>query len=186
MPEGYSGKSNWETSGMAERNFSMVEYLNRRAEDWQPTLAFSSKTPGDWSLWQAEALERLRQLLGEYPESVDMNAEVVHSVERDGLVRERVVFDSESGMSVPCVLLKLPDIPNDGSAPAILCCHGHGPHGKEPLVGNPSTEGLRDDMVLHPPQKDNYAEQMARRGFVTLSPDLRRAMRTAQTSRYTE
>jgi len=159
---------------MAGRNFSMVEYFNRRAEDWVPSLSFTGTGAGnsipEWRLWQAEASKKLTELLGEYPQAVDMNAEVIYSVPQDGLVRERVVFDSEEGMSVPCTLLKLSTAKNDGSSPAILCCHGHGPYGKEPVTGNASSEGLRANIAFH---NYNYAEQMARRGFVTLSPDLR-------------
>ncbi|MCH8870976.1 MAG: acetylxylan esterase [Chloroflexi bacterium] len=157
---------------MAERNFSMVEYFNRRAKDWRPELSFdgAGDTLTDWKRWQSAASDKLNELLGAYPLPVDMNAEVEYSVQRNGLIRERVVFDSEEGMSVPCTLLKLPTVDGDGSTPAILCCHGHGPYGKEPVVGNTSSEGLRASIALH---NYNYAEQMALRGFVTLSPDLR-------------
>ena len=151
-----------EIESMAERNFSMVDYFNRRAEDWRPALSFDGPGNGermgnpatDWVRWQAEASRKLTQLLGEFPEPVEMNAEVVYSVLQNGLVRERVVFDSEAGMSVPCTLLKLPEVPSDDSAPAILCCHGHGPFGKEPVTGNASSDGLRASIAFH---NYNYA-----------------------------
>ena len=155
---------------MARRNFSMVEYFNRRAESWSPRLAFRGDTKPDWEAWQSQALEKLLDLLGGFPAPVEPASEVLYSIEDNGLIRERVVFDSEEFMSVPCVLLKPAEMPNDGTAPAILCSHGHGPFGKEPVAGNASSEGLRANMARH---NYNYAEQMARRGFVTISPDLR-------------
>ena len=94
----------------------------------------------------------------------------LYSIEDDGLIRERVVFDSEEHMSVPCVVLRPAGMPSDGGAPAILCSHGHGPFGKEPVAGNRSSSALRSNLERH---NYNYAEQMARRGFVTISPDLR-------------
>lgn len=155
---------------MARRNFSMVEYFKRRAECWTPHLAFQGGTKSDWESWRGPALEKLLELLGDFPEPVDPATEVLYSIEDDGLIRERVVFDSEEYMSVPCVVLKPADLPNDGTAPAILCSHGHGPFGKEPVAGNASSEDLRANLERH---NYNYAEQLARRGFLTISPDLR-------------
>ena len=155
---------------MARRNFSMIEYFNRRAESWTPRLAFRGDTKSDWEAWRGQALEKLLELLGEFPEPVEPASEVLYSIEDNGLIRERVLFDSEEFMSVPCVVLKPADMPDAGTAPAILCSHGHGPFGKEPVAGNASSEGLRSNMARH---NYNYAEQMARRGFVTISPDLR-------------
>jgi hypothetical protein len=52
--------------------------------------------------------------------------------------------------------------------PALLCCHGHGPFGKEPVMGNDSSPELRDNIERH-----NYAygHKMAREGFVTFAID---------------
>ena len=155
---------------MARRNFSMIDYFNRRAESWAPRLAFRGETAADWLEWRAVAQAKLLELLGEFPEPVDLAPEVIYSVEEDGIIRERLVFDSEEHMSVPCVLLKPAGMPRNGSAPAILCSHGHGPFGKEPVAGNASSAPLRENMARH---NYNYAEQMARRGYLTISPDLR-------------
>lgn len=155
---------------MANRKFSMIEYFNSRAENWLPELSFSGSDANDWEQWRERALAKLLELLGEFPEPVDLNAEVIYSIEDAGLIRERVVFDSEEHMSVPCVVLKPIDMPNDGTGPAILCSHGHGPFGKEPVAGNATSGALRDNIARH---NYSYAEQMARRGFLTISPDLR-------------
>ena len=155
---------------MARRNFSMIEYFNRRAKDWKPLLSFDGETKDDWRRWRAKAIRKLRELLGEFPEKVDLNAEVVCSVEEDGIIRERVVFDSEEYMSVPCVVLKPADMPNDRKGRAIVCSHGHGPFGKEPVAGNATTPQLAANIRQH---NYNYGEQMARRGFLTICPDLR-------------
>ena len=155
---------------MARRNFSMVEYFKRRANDWTPSLSFEGETVADWEAWQYEALARLVELLGDFPKRVALDPEVIYAVEDDGIIRERVIFDSEEHMSVPCVALRPAAMRPDGTAPAILCSHGHGPYGKEPVVGNASSEGLRVNIARH---NYNYAEQMARRGFLTISPDLR-------------
>ena len=155
---------------MANRNFSMIEYFNRRSKDWKPALHFDGHTPCDWQTWRERALPKLLELLGEFPRKVDLNAEVVYAVEEDGLIRERVIFDSEDIMSVPCAVLRPTDMPADRRGRAILCSHGHGPFGKEPVAGVCATPELRANIEKH---NYNYGEQMARCGFLTLAPDLR-------------
>ena len=155
---------------MAHRNFSMFEYFNERARDWEPELSFRGISEADWGSWRETALAKLLELLGDFPEPVDPAPDVIYSVEDRGMVRERVVFDSEAFMSVPCTVLRPIDMAPDSRAPAILTCHGHGPFGKEPVAGNASSQELRDNIAHH---NYNYGEEMARRGFLTISPDLR-------------
>ena len=44
---------------------------------------------------------------------------------------------------------------------AILCCHGHGLHGKMPVMGDESSTGKREAVQMH---NYNYGHQMARAG----------------------
>ena len=73
-------------------------------------------------------------------------------------------------MSVPAVVLRPADMKPDRSNPAIICSHGHGAYGKEPVAGNRSTPELRDNIARH---QYDYGWQMAKAGFLTISPDLR-------------
>ena len=155
---------------MAHRNFSMIDYFNRVAADHVPELSFRGTSREDWEAWHESALAKLVELLGRFPAKVDPAPDVVYSVEDDGLVRERIVIDTEQHMSMPCVLLKPVGMKADGSHPAILCSHGHGLYGKEPVAGNKTSPALRESVGG---LNYNYGEQMARRGYVTLSPDLR-------------
>ena len=155
---------------MANRNFSMIDYFNRRAKDWVPELHFRGQTKEDWHAWETEARAKFFELLGEFPPPVALAPEVVFSIEEDGLIRERVVFDTEADMSVPCVVLRPADLADDQSNRAIICSHGHGEFGKEPVAGNTSTAALRQEIADH---NYNYGERMARAGFLTLCPDLR-------------
>ena len=155
---------------MAKRNFSMVEYFNAIANEWEPLLSFKGSTQMEFEEWHVKANETFFELLGEFPEPVDLDPEIIVSIEEDGIVRERVIFDSEEHMSVPCVVLRPADMPSDGSGAAILCSHGHGPHGKEPVSGNATTP---DKAASIKAANYNYGEQMARAGYLTISPDLR-------------
>ncbi|MFH0965292.1 MAG: alpha/beta hydrolase family protein [Planctomycetota bacterium] len=155
---------------MAKRNFSMIEYFNRRAKDWAPELGFRGKTRKDWADWRRKAQRKFFELLGEFPERAPLAPEVIVSVEEDGLIRERVIFDSEEHMSVPCTVLRPAGMRADRKGAAIICSHGHGPYGKEPVAGNRSTTALAANIADH---NYNYGELLARRGYLTLSPDLR-------------
>lgn len=152
------------------RQFSMQQYWEKTTETWQPSLKFAGSSPEEWSSWREEAHERLLELLGTFPEGVPLDAEVESSVEDGGLIRERVVFNSEQFMSVPCQVLRPREMEKNRRNPAILCSHGHGRFGKDPVAGVRSTpEHVQDIEILN----YSYGEQMARAGFLTISPDLR-------------
>ena len=152
------------------RNFSMKAYWDKIAEDWQPLMRFKGRTKADWSRWYKEAYAKLLELLGEFPKKVGLQAEVESSVEDGDLIRERVVFNSEPFMSVPCQVLRPKGMKADKSNAAILCSHGHGPYGKDPVAGVKSSAAL----VAHMKEANyNYGEQMAKAGFLTICPDLR-------------
>jgi len=155
---------------MSTRNFSMQTYWEKVTENWEPLLSCKSNNQEEWEQWKSQAMEKLLELLGDFPKKVPLNAEVEYSVEDGDLIRERVVFDSEAFMSVPCQVLRPKHMKADGTNAAILCSHGHGRYGKDPVSGLVTGEGVQQDINQ---MNYNYGEQMARAGFVTISPDLR-------------
>jgi hypothetical protein len=58
----------------------------------------------------------------------------------------------------------------DGANAAILCSHGHGEFGKDTVAGMRSDPAVADHIRK---ANYNYGEQMARAGYLTISPDLR-------------
>jgi len=155
---------------MDDRNFSQYEFFKNIARNHTPKLAFRGRTKEDFQEWHAAAREKFLEILGDFPEPVDLNPMVEFCKEWKGLIRERVILDSEAGMSIPCVVLRPPDMPADGKGRAIICSHGHGAHAKEAVSGNTDDPDIVREIAAH---NYNYGEQMARRGFLTLSPDLR-------------
>lgn len=154
---------------MSQRQFSMNTYWKKTFCETSPRLSYANSGL-DFEQWEKKAREKLMELLGDFPEKVPLNAEI-ESVEDCGeYERRKVVFDSEKNMSVPCYVLVPQNIKSDSGLPAILCSHGHGAYGKEPVAGVRTLKGQRDDIEL---MNYNYAEQMAKAGFVTLVPDLR-------------
>ena len=152
-----------------DRTFTLQDYWKKIAEKHKPTLSFSTSGM-PFESWRESALDKLFELLGPFPEKVPLNPVVLYSVDRGDYIRRKVVFDVDEYMSLPAIVLIPKTARLDVKAPAILCCHGHGPYGKDPVAGITGTPDREADMAK---ANYNYAEQMAREGFVTISPDLR-------------
>ena len=157
---------------MSARNLSTHDYFVRACARVQPTHTFRGSTTADWSRWRAALLPKLRELLGAFPQPAPLRPEVVWEQRDAELIRQRVLFDTEADMSA-AALVYVPARRNaDERLPAILCAHGHGPYGKEAVMG----AGPADDaaFVAHVRQHNyDYGLQMARRGFVTCAIDWR-------------
>ena len=155
---------------MTQRNFSPLAYWRRKAAAHQPEMAFPGGDRAAWDEWFRTGQRKFRELLGPMPEKVPLNAEVESSVIDGTLVRERVVFDSEEHMSVPCQVLRPADMKGDGSHAAIVCCHGHGQFGKDSVAGIRGSNEHKAEIAVH---NYDYGRQMAEAGFLTICPDLR-------------
>ena len=150
--------------------FSMQKYWERRFEGYVPRLSFAGSTKEEWKAWKAQALPRLQDLMGDYPEKVPLRPRIEAVVEDGDLLLERVVIDTEAYASLPAWVLRRKDLPTGKRHAAILCSHGHGAFGKDPVAGFRNTPGLAADIAS---MNYDYAAQMARAGFVTMVPDLR-------------
>lgn len=145
----------------------MRKYYTALAMQHPPRLSFAAAKM-DFNHWQPLARQKLLELLGPFPEKVPLAAEQEEPVQCEGYTRIRVVFDSEEHMSVPCILLVPECASKKAPVPAILCSHGHGNFGKEPVAGIALTQRHLDDIR---DMNYDYARQMAQAGFVTLVPD---------------
>jgi len=156
------------------RNFSMKEYWLRMLDEHIPEYHFSGTTPEDFAAWHKLALPKLIELMGRMPTPAPLDAEVAYSIEDGDIIRERVVFNAEKNMAIPCHVLYPKNIKKDRSTPAILCAHGHGNgngrFGKDALVGSRGSAARCRDIDE---QNYDYAYQMAKQGFFTIAPDLR-------------
>lgn len=149
-----------ETGETRTRNFSPWAQWMSRLSAITPVDPLPEGDGTRLDEWRAACRLRLEDLLGRTPQRVPLDFEVTQSVECEGYRRDRVVFDTEDTMSVPAFLL----VPNERRTPgsAVLAVHGHG-SGKSLICGVDAPDAPGDD----------YAHQLARRGFVVLAPDLR-------------
>ena len=156
-----------------KRNLSMIEYFNRKAEIIQPRYGFSGSNKDDFINWKSALLAELKQILGQMPQPVPLNPQILSEVEEEGIVKQRILLDLEDDMSVTA-LVHIPAAARKKHCPAILCNHGHAfsPFGKDLVMGtrNDSCPEFASDIESF---NCDYGLQMAKRGYVTMAIDYR-------------
>lgn len=150
------------------RNLSIDAWFNQRAAQHQPLHRFSGTTRDDWLKWRKTLCPALIQSLGRFPIKVPLRPEVLAEWTEDGLIKQKIIFDVEEGLSATGYLFRPEQ--RIGRLPAILCCHGHGLGGKEPVMGMRSTP----ELAAHIAERNyDYGLEMAKAGFVTMAIDWR-------------
>ena len=107
-----------------------------------------------------QLLERMERVMGPLPDRSSpgpVDVQVIEDVDLGDVVRRRIAYRPEPGDLVPSYLMMPKNI--SGPTPAMMCLHQTVPIGKEEPVGLGGKPNLR------------YGIELARRGYVTLSPD---------------
>lgn len=152
---------------MTARNLSPQEMFLRMAQAHRPRHAFDPSRHHDLSLWKAVALPDVLACLGEFPEAVPANPELLVEWTDNGLRCQKWIIDVAPFISAT-LLVNYPEQPSAVTLPTIQCCHGHGPYGKDVVMGDDSEPERAGSIARH---NYNYGEQMAREGFVTYAID---------------
>ena len=153
---------------MTIRNLSPHQMFEKLALEHVPLFKFSGSTAKDFAEWKANALPKVLATLGDFPPRVPLNPQLLAEWEQDGLSKQRWIIDVGKHISATFVLNIPKELKTGEKRPAILCWHGHGPHGKDPVMGNDSSEELRASIKMH---NYDYGRQMAKAGFVTFGID---------------
>ncbi len=153
---------------MTTRNLSPQKMFEALAAQHRPHRAFKGKSKKDFDRWKSETLPDVLSTLGDFPSPVRSRPERLAQWKHGGLIRQRWIIDVQKNLSA-VLLVNIPEnLKNGETRPAVLCCHGHGPFGKEPVMGNDATPELRRAIREH---NYNYGETMARNGFITYAID---------------
>lgn len=123
------------------------------------------KSVADWSKRRAEILSGMESITGKLPgaeKRCPLDVKVDEEVDCDTYVRRHITYAAEPGGRVPAYLLVPKDLLEGKrkKAPAVLCLHG-----TNDVIGPGSIVGLGTLA------NRNYAQELAQRGFVTLSPN---------------
>jgi dienelactone hydrolase len=151
---------------------SLFEQVARLADPPRYSLSFLGDRFRSLDDFRTEARQRLLDLLAYHPRKVDPKAEVVERVERDGHVREKVLFSTGPQVRVPAYVLLPRNLKKP--APAIIDLHSHGGmflFGKEKVI-----DLGRNHPVMESYHQTNYdgrptATALVRRGYVVISID---------------
>ncbi len=147
-----------------DRNFSLWHQWNQLCSR-PPRMRLDAVSHDSWASWRASFSARLEELMGPTEPTQHARPETVDSEHLDGYRRDRIVFDTETDISVPAWLL-IPDEPNGAG---IVSIHGHGyVHGE--TVGVTGGDDSQERLERH-----NYAygARYAERGYTVINPDMR-------------
>ena len=151
---------------MTFRNLSPQQMFINLANEHQPECKFSAEN--NFSEWKAKTLPQVLKTLGEFPERVPLNPELLVEWEDTGLKKQKWIIDVSKHISATFCINYPADMVADKEYPAILCCHGHGQFGKLPVMGNGTNSGIVSDINS---MNYNYGHQMAQAGFITFAID---------------
>lgn len=151
---------------MNDRNLSPHEMFRRMAANHRPTHAFDAASM-DFEAWKAEAYPVVLATLGKRPESVDPNPQFLYQWEDRGVTKACYLIDVAEHLAATVQVNTPGGLAGGDKRPAILCWHGHGPHGKEPVMGN----GTGPIQAAIDEANYDYGHQMAAAGFVTYAID---------------
>ena len=155
-------------------DFSLADWIDRQyAALPAAPLRFRATDEASWHDWQERLRAKIVELAGPRPDPCPLAPEVIESVQLpdDGLIREKVVYQSEPDTWVPAWLFR-PSSPAQQRLPAILALHGHGSRYGKDLVADVDHG---DPRIRASITRLNYAYglEFARRGYVVLCPDAR-------------
>jgi len=143
----------------ANRNMNPQVFWDRRGQAHRPRYVFSGKTANDFRGWQRELLPKVLATLGTLPKAVDPRPELVVEWREEGLIKQRWLIDVQENLSAAVWLFRPDNLKPGEKRPAILCCHGHGPYGKNSVMGIAPTPEQVAEVKNH---NYDYGRQMAK------------------------
>lgn len=151
---------------MSLRNLSPQQMFIRMASEHVPKYSFDGKT--EFFKWKKKVLPRVLACIGDSPERVPLNPQLLAEWEHGGLRKQKWLIDVSKHISATLLIAFPENMRKNKKYPALLCCHGHGVNGKEPVMGNDSTPELKGQISQ---LNYSYGHQMAKFGFITYSID---------------
>ncbi len=153
---------------MSFRNLSPQAMFEKMALEHTPKFKFGVNENTDFTAWKNDTLPAVLQTLGDFPERVPPNPELMAEWQDGEVVKQRWLIDVGPHISAICLVAFSKRQSSKQKRPAIMCWHGHGPYGKEPVMGN----GCSPEVTAVIKQYNyDYGMQMALKGFVTYAID---------------
>ncbi|MCX6993894.1 MAG: hypothetical protein NT011_12235 [Kiritimatiellaeota bacterium] len=149
------------------RNLSPQLMFEKIAQEHKPICRFDAKEQG-FAAWKKKTWPKVYATLGDFPKKVPLNPQLLAEWEEDNLRKQRWIIDVGRHISATFQINLPADVKPAEKRPAILCWHGHSPTGKQPVMGDESSQEKREAIKQH---NYNYGHQMAKAGFITYAID---------------
>lgn len=159
-----------------EEQYDVGQYypmLQNYADERAMSLSFLSNEWPDVDLWRRQGREKMQELLAFSPKSVPLDEKILETVEKKDYIRYKVRYSTtllrktEAFLLVPKGLKK--------PAPAIIALHDHSGfyyYGKEKITETENNPEILTDLITEMYEGRPFADELARRGFVVLCPDV--------------
>ena len=163
-PSSYIGPLTGVTQGLDDRRFDPVEYARDLYAAAPRRLRFQARTRSAAESWQHTLRSKVTELVGGFPaKRHPLRPNVLETRTFPGYVREKIVFDSQPGLSVLAYLL-LPERVRR-PAPVMICIPGHG-RGVDDIVGIDERGAERTDKAGY---QHDFAIQVAEAGMAAMA-----------------
>ena len=163
-PSSYIGPLTGVTSDISDRRFDPVAFTRDLYAAAPRRLRFQARTRAQAEAWQKELRTKVTELVGGFPtERVPLRPITLEIRTFGGYTREKIVFDSRTGMSVLAYVL----LPDTAKMPAatVICVPGHG-RGVDDIVGIDEKGGDRTDKSGY---QHDFAIQVAEAGMAAIA-----------------
>jgi dienelactone hydrolase len=164
LASGYIGPLTGVTKGLEDRRFDPVEYSHGLYATAPRRLRFDASTRAQAEKWQKTLRSKLTDLMGGFPSArPPLRAATLETRTFPGYTREKIVFDSQPGMTVLAYLL----LPAKAlrPTPVMICVPGHG-RGVDDIVGIDDKGWDRTDKAGY---QHDFAIQVAEAGIAALA-----------------
>lgn len=153
---------------MKELRTEVSSWIQDLAAKLRPEYRFDESHASNPEHWRDAFRGKLFQLLGPMPPQVDPAAEWQLLEDRERYSLHRVRYLTEPGLAAFAYVA----IPQgaSGPVPGVLCLHGHGPLGADPLFGVGDDPRLQEQIDKY---HYDYGHRLAERGLVVWAPNLR-------------
>ena len=163
-PRAYIGPLTGVTTDLQDRRFDPVAYTRDRYAGARRQLRFRAADRNEAEAWQKTLRAKLTELVGGFPATrTPLRAITLETRAFPGYTREKIVFDSQPGVSVLAYLL----VPEKVRRPAavMICIPGHG-RGVDDIVGIDEHGAERTDKAGY---QHDFAIQVAEAGMAALA-----------------
>jgi len=154
----------------SKRFVSVHDVIQNWLKTRKPDCSFVGKTRDDYMKWRRAFKTRYRKCIGPWPKKAPVRLEVLKRENKGDYTREKVIFDTCPGVSVPAYILIPKDIKKGERRPGLLAAHGHG-DGKDDICGITREQGDKEKIALIEQLNYEYAIDAVRQGYVVIAPD---------------